>query len=80
MHLGLLGEQVVLKSRRAFDALSFDRAIAADGNLYYARRLERDHKARHNYHSLRMEGLRDDDLLAIDIVRNKYTNDDIQIR
>jgi len=80
MHLGPLGEQVVLKSRRAFDALSFERAIAADGNLYYARRLEKDHKARHNYHSLRIEGLRDDDLLAIDIIRNKYTNDDIQIR
>lgn len=80
MHLGLLGEQVVLKSRRAFDALSFVRAIAADGNLYYARRLERDSSARKNYNSLRMEGLPADDLLAIDIVRNKYTNDDIQIR
>ena len=37
MRLGKLGEQVVLKSRKAFDAISFVEAIKAPKEEYYAR-------------------------------------------
>ena len=49
MRLGNLGEQVVLKSRRAFDQLTFVGAEAVDGSRYYPRRLARDDEARASY-------------------------------
>ena len=80
MKLGLLGEQIVIKSDRAFDAILFDGATGADGGLFHPLRLSRDKAAREAYRQIRSEGLREDSLTAWDIVRNKLTSNDLQIR
>ncbi|MCD8396660.1 MAG: hypothetical protein LUD12_05695 [Lachnospiraceae bacterium] len=46
MRLGKLGEQVVLKSRKAFASLSFMGARKADGSEYFAKKTERDRNAK----------------------------------
>lgn len=49
MHLGELGEQYMLRSKKAFGQTSFVGAEAADQRTYYVRRKERDEKAREAY-------------------------------
>lgn len=46
MRLGKLKEQVVLKSKRAFDAINFQQAFAVDSNEYFPKRKNRDDEAR----------------------------------
>ena len=46
MHLGKLGEQIVLKSREAFQRIHFVSYEAADHTVYYIRRSQRDLQAR----------------------------------
>ena len=49
MRLGKLGEQFVLISEKAFDAITFVSHQAADNTIYYARRKARDEEARAAY-------------------------------
>ena len=49
MRLGKLGEQFVLKSRRAFDAIHFVEYSSVDSNVYFAKRKARDDEARLAY-------------------------------
>ena len=51
MRLGKLGEQAVIISEKAFQALLFDGAERADGSLYYPLRTERDRRAREGLRS-----------------------------
>lgn len=53
MHLGKLGEQVVLKSKRAFSRLQYVESITAERTIYYPKMLARDTKARTDFISLR---------------------------
>lgn len=46
MHLGKLGEQVVIKSERAFDCIKFVDCFEADNSEYYIKRKKRDDDAR----------------------------------
>ena len=50
MHLGKLGEQIVLKSKKAFDSIKFIDYIEADNSIYYSRRKARDEKARESFY------------------------------
>ena len=49
MRLGKLGEQIVLKSRKAFDRILFAGSEPVDSGIWYAKRMLRDRKARHEY-------------------------------
>lgn len=49
MRLGNLGEQVVLKSEKAFQSLKFISYKTADSTIYYTRRKARDDEARSLY-------------------------------
>lgn len=80
MKLGHLGRQIVLKSSRAFDAIEFTEAIAADGVLYCSKRISRDLSARKEYQAIKSEELLDNAVLASDIVRQKWENDDPRLR
>ncbi len=51
MHLGKLGEQIVLKSRRSFDHIVFTDAEEVDSTIWYPKRELRDSQARAAYHS-----------------------------
>lgn len=55
MHLGELGEQIVLKSQKSFDRITFQSAESVDGAVYYQRRLERDALARAQYDTIQKD-------------------------
>lgn len=77
MHLGKLGEQIVLKSRSAFSRISFDGYDIAPRKLYYTLRRSRNDKAQQAY--LRILEEEGDGLFISDIIRGGITNDDPRI-
>ena len=76
MHLGLLGEQVVLKSAKSFESLHFEGFIPADGNVYFLKRQARDRQAREDYKKEKSAEKAADAVYMIDILRQKWNNDD----
>lgn len=77
MHLGKLGEQIVLKSRYAFSSLTYEGFSVADKDRYYVRRKSRNDEANRRYQELLEND--DDGLYIIDIVRGGVRNDDSRI-
>lgn len=80
MMLGELGEQVVLKSRLAFERIRFVRATPADNETYYPKRAARDRKAREDFREEKSREAVIGETYAIDIVRNGWKNDDPRLR
>lgn len=80
MRLGKLGEQVVLKSRKAFDQLRFLGAEQAEAEEYYAKKMSRDREARREYRRSKKESMNMDDLFMIDIMREGIKNEDLRLR
>lgn len=79
MRLGKLGEQFVLKSPRAFEAIRFVGYTVADNAVYYAKRKARDDEARAAY----MKELEMDDINGIfmrDIIREEIKAHDPRLR
>ena len=64
MHLGKLGEQFVLKSKKSFDLLQFVDFELADSREWYAKKISRDKMARREY---------------FDVERNRRQRGDIYI-
>lgn len=80
MRLGRLGEQIVLKSPKAFEAMRFVEAVRADRDSYYPRRMARDRKAREDYRRKRSEAVAEEGIFIIDIIRHGWDNDDARLR
>ena len=80
MTLGELGEQVVIKSRKAFDRLGFIRAIPAENETYYPLRTTRDRRARDEFRREKSSGTALDEVYIVDIIRNGWKNDDTRLR
>jgi len=79
MRLGKLGEQFVLKSEKAFEAIQFVGYKSADNTIYYARRKARDEEARAAFMAeLEQEDM--DGLFMRDIIREGVTADDTRLR
>ena len=79
MRLGKLGEQFVLKSKKAFDAIRFVDYIVADNSEYYAKRKTRDDAARAAYYKeLEKEDI--NGLFMRDIIREEIKPDDPRLR
>lgn len=79
MRLGKLGEQFVLKSPKAFEAIRFIDYTVADNTVYYAKRKARDDEARTAY----MKELEANDINGIfmrDIIREEIKADDPRLR
>lgn len=79
MRLGKLGEQFVLKSPKAFEAIRFIDYTVADNAVYYAKRKARDDEARAAY----MKELETDDINGIfmrDIIREEIKANDPRLR
>lgn len=79
MRLGKLGEQFVLKSPKAFDAIQFVGYTVADNTVYYAKRKVRDDEARAAY----MKELEQGDIDGIfmrDILREEMGPNDPRLR
>ena len=79
MKLRKLGEQFVLKSREAFEAIQFVSYVASDNTIYYARRKARDDAARAAFFA----ELERDDIDGIyirDLIRGEVKADDPRLR
>ncbi|MCR5250072.1 MAG: DUF3990 domain-containing protein [Lachnospiraceae bacterium] len=77
MRLGKLGEQIVLKSRKAFEHISFVSAEAASAELYYKKKKERDAAARRDYSSERPKASRVNEIYILDIMRGTVKDDEL---
>jgi hypothetical protein len=76
MHLGNLGEQVVVKSKRAFSKLHYVGFELAGANAYYPKRTARDKEARRVYREqVSAENLAAS-IYVLDIIREGWKNDD----
>ena len=79
MYLGKLGEQVVLKSEKAFSGIVFKESIPVDSSLYYPKRQARDRQAREDYQKEKAATSSVDAVYMIDILREKWTNNDSRL-
>ena len=80
MLLGSLGEQFVLKSQKAFNALSFIRSEHADGDIYFTKRTNRDKQARDQYlKQERGSATQRDDIFLIDVLREEMKHGDSRL-
>ncbi len=77
MHLGKLGEQVVLKSKFAFSRIQFEGFDVAEKEEFYVLRKARDDEANQHYFGMLEE--ESDGLYIQDIIRGGITNDDPRI-
>ena len=74
MRLGKLGEQVVLKSEKAFDALTFVEAFKAPRQEYFSRYRSRDEEARARYRQIASKPVAENEIYILDIIRNNWKN------
>lgn len=80
MHLGRLGEQIVLKSREAFDRIQFIDNIPAQKEEYFARKTLRDKEARRDYRRSKEQSADVNDIYMLDIMREGIRNGDQRLR
>ncbi|MBR3168156.1 MAG: DUF3990 domain-containing protein [Erysipelotrichaceae bacterium] len=80
MYLGKLGEQVVLKSEKAFSQIRFLGAEPAVAQMYYEKKAARDRDARRAYRQLRTSIDDKSELYILDILREEIKNDDPRLR
>ena len=76
MSLGELGIQIVLKSKKAFNAVKYISYELAECKEYYVKRVSRDKKARETYLSGHRQNLVSDGLFVMDIIRKGLKNGD----
>jgi hypothetical protein len=79
MTLGKLGEQVVLKSKKAFETLNFLGYTVADNSVYYAKRKVRDEQARKAF-QLELEREDADGIFIRDIIKEEIKPNDARLR
>lgn len=80
MHLGKLGEQVVLKSQKAFEQIRFIDSVSADSEEYFAKKMLRDKQARQEYRQSKREQADINGLYMLDIMREGMKNGDSRLR
>lgn len=80
MNLGKLGEQIVLKSEKAFGNLKYLDCELALSEEYYTRKVNRDLEARRSYADIKTGVDYLNDIFIIDIMRGRVKNEDLCIR
>ena len=80
MYLGRLGEQIVLKSKKAFEQIGFTEIIPAEKEIYYPMKTARDKEAREAYRKERSNRRASEAVYLIDILREEWKNDDARLR
>lgn len=76
MYLGNLGEQVVLKSQKAFSQISYLGSESADAEEYYVKKTARERDARRQYRKSKKGTSFINELYILDIMREGMKNDD----
>jgi len=81
MYLGLLGEQFVIRSKKAFNILNFVNSEPADGEVYFYKRQTRDKNAREQYFNRERKIIRHrDDIFMLDILREEMKHGDTRLQ
>lgn len=80
MRLGKLGEQVVLKSRPAFEKIHYIGNEPVSAQEYYQKKMQREKAARREYRSTKKSASYLEELFIIDIMREGMQNDDPRLR
>ncbi len=80
MHLGNLGKQIVLKSRKAFAQIIFAQAIPAEAKLWQPQKIARDSRARRAYFESRRESRQKGDIYMMQILEEEIKPDDARLR
>ena len=80
MHLGKLGQQFVLKSKNAFDRITFTGYEIADCSEWYAKKMLRDKTARREYFSVERNKRQRGDLYITQIMDEELKSDDPRLR
>lgn len=78
MKLGNLGEQVVLKSERAFSRIKCVEALQADYLKYSIKRKNRDQLAREEFVQMKISAL--NGIFVTDIIRERWSKDDERLQ
>lgn len=79
MRLGKLGEQIVLKSLKAFAQIQFAGYENADAEEYYIKKNEREREARRQYRRNKKEKADVNELFILDIMREEIKNGDARL-
>ena len=79
MRLGKLGEQTVLKSPKAFGQIRFLKSEPAAKEIYYPMKSAKDKEARAAYKKERSAQRTVDAVYMLDILRERWENDDSRI-
>lgn len=79
MRLGKLGEQIVLKSQKAFAQIQFAGYENADAEEYYIKKNEREREARRQYRRNKKELADVNELFILDIMREEIKNGDARL-
>ena len=80
MHLGKLGQQFVLKSKKSFDQLTFAGYEIAKREEWYSKKMKRDLSARMEYFNTEKNHFEPEDLFIQDILRKEMKSDDPRLQ
>ena len=80
MYLGRLGQQFVLKSKKAFDRINFLGSETAESSEWYAKKMLRDKTARREYFSVERNRRQRGDLYITQIIDEEMMPDDPRLR
>ena len=80
MHLGKLGEQVVLRSGIAFDRIAFIDSEPVSAAEWYPKRAARDNKARAQYRQMNKDEWQRGDIYIAHILDEEIKADDVRLR
>jgi len=80
MKLGLLGEQVVLKSKKAFSHIKYMGNSISESDIWYPRKELRDKRARSEYLENREVKRSKDDVYMLNILNEEMKPGDVRLR
>lgn len=80
MHLGKLGQQFVLKSKKAFEQLAYLGYEVAQSKEWYAKKMVRDKTARREYFELDRNPYQRGDIYIVQILEEEMKKDDLRLR
>lgn len=79
MRLGKLGEQIVLKSEKAFEMIQFLTYEIVPAEQYYVKKMEREREARREYRKKKKQKETINELFILDIMREGMKNGDARL-
>lgn len=79
MRLGKLGEQIVLKRKKAFEQINFIGYEDVDAGEYFNKKREREREARREYRRSKAAQANVNDLFILDIMREEIKNGDARL-